>query len=84
MDYKESLKEVAIRTRTILSSQTNHSPKKKNNMKKLTKEEQKEKAKLKGKCTNCLKPMEDESNENWQIYCPRKKCVEAFIKSFSD
>jgi len=53
-------------------------------MNKLTKEEQKEKAKLKGKCTNCLKPMEDESNENWQIYCPRKKCVEAFIKSFSD
>jgi len=41
----------------------------------------KEKAKLKGKCTNCLKPMEDESNENWQIYCTDKKCAEAFMKT---
>ena len=41
------------------------------------------KEELKGKCTNCGKPMKDESNENWQVYCPRKKCLEAFMKTFT-
>jgi endogenous inhibitor of DNA gyrase (YacG/DUF329 family) len=36
---------------------------------------------MKGKCTNCGKPMKEESNENWKVYCTSKECQKAFLQA---
>ena len=36
---------------------------------------------LKGKCSNCGKPIKEESNHNWKVYCPAPEC---FKKAFEE
>ncbi len=41
----------------------------------------KKKKTMNGRCTNCGKAIEQESNENWKVYCTDKKCSEAFMNN---
>lgn len=35
----------------------------------------------KGKCTNCGEPMEQESTQQWEVYCTKPECFTAFKKN---